>query len=91
MIYIGYVIIDGTVLAKINQKHTVTADEVRSAIQYPAKYEAAWEDHAVHGRRVIAAGTSWSNRAILAWLEPVDETDGTWALRSARCKDPRND
>ncbi len=83
-VYIGQILIDDTVLSKIHDKHNLTFEDVTTALQYPAKARAAWEDHPTHGLRVVAYGTSWAGRAILGWLEAVDETDGTWRLRSAR-------
>lgn len=84
MTYIAQVLIDPSIEAKIKTKHNVTSDDVRSALEYPARVSAAWEEHPDHGRRLVASGTTRTGRPILAWLEPVDETDGTWRLRSAR-------
>lgn len=84
MIYIGYVDVPPAIEDKIRKKHNLTGDEVREAMQWPAAARAAWEEHPVHGRRVIASGHTYSGRPILAWLQPVDVSDGTWRLRSAR-------
>lgn len=86
VIYIGLVLIDPSVEAKINEKHNVTPDEVREAIQWPARARAVWEDHPDHGLRVIAVGTTWTGRTLMAVLQPVHEADGTWRLRSARAR-----
>jgi hypothetical protein len=84
VVYIAQIVIDASIVAKINSKHNVTREEVVEAIQWPAATRAAWEDHPLHGRRLIASGRTASDRRILAVLQPVDAADGTWRLRSAR-------
>lgn len=86
-IYLGFLIIDPTVEDKLRHKTpALTGDEVREALQAPAAAHAAWEDHPVHGLRVIANGVTASGRPILAALEPVDVNDGTWAVKTARAR-----
>lgn len=83
-VYIGDVVIDPSVAAKINTKHQLTEADVREALLSPACVVPRWDDHPVHGLRLIVKATTSAGRPILAWLEPVDAADGTWALRSAR-------
>lgn len=85
-IYIGFVVIDPSIAAKIRARG-VTEAEVREAVQWPATSRSVWEDHPKHGKRVVAFGTSSAGRRILAWLHPVDPEDGTWSLRTARAED----
>lgn len=86
LIYIGLVLIDDSKMSAIQGKHHITRDEIVSALQWPARTLAAWQDHPVHGRRLVVSGTTWSGRAILAALLPVDELDGTWRLRHVRVR-----
>jgi hypothetical protein len=85
-VYIGYVDIPSSVEMKIREKHQVTGDEVREAVQWPARAQAGWEDHPEHGLRVLALGQSYAGRVILVVLQPVDPTDGYWRLRTARAR-----
>lgn len=86
-IYIGLVIVDPSIEDKLRHKTpSLTGAEVREALQYPSDALAAWEDDPVHGERVIAEGSTASGRVILAALHPVDVSDGTWALKTARVR-----
>jgi hypothetical protein len=85
--YLGFLIIDAAIEDKLRHKTpSLTGEEVREALQAPAAARAGWEDHPVHGRRVIAEGTTASGRVILAALHPIDETDGTWVVKTARAR-----
>lgn len=84
--YIGWVIVDPGVERKINKKHQLTVADVREAFQWPARAQGFWEDHERHGLRYVIKGTNSAGRVILGALQPVDETDGTWALRTARAR-----
>jgi hypothetical protein len=85
--HLGRLVIDPPVEDKLQRKHGVTYDEVVEAIQWPARARAAWEDHPVHGRRVVATGSVASGRQIICALEPLpdwDENADTWNIRTAR-------
>lgn len=66
---------------KIQSKHGVTPDEVREACAAPIR--TGWHEHPVHGRRLLLIGLTESGRTLKVILQPVDETDGTWSLRTA--------
>jgi hypothetical protein len=65
-------------------KHNVTPHEVRQALVLRSDARAWWEDHPVHGRRVVALGSTGEGRPILAALYPIDPRDGVWMLMTAR-------
>jgi hypothetical protein len=87
-IYIGRVIVDPGVVAKLNTKHQVTHDEVREALEWPAKVRVAIEDHPQHGRRWVVVGQTGSSRELIAALLPTPEWEGdradTWVLKTGR-------
>lgn len=87
-IYIGLIVIDPAVEAKIREKHNVTGEEVREALQWPANAKTVEEDHDVHGRRWVALGTTAGGREVIGWMLPAPHYMGasadTWALMSAR-------
>ena len=85
--HLGQLVIDESVRAKLNTKHNISFDEVKEAIQHPARARAKWDNHPVHGRRVAAIGTVASGRAVLCILIPVpeyDENADTWLVKTAR-------
>lgn len=87
-IYLGLIEAHPNVVFKIQGKHQITLAEVREALQYPARAQAAVEDHAEHGWRVIAYGFDLNDREVFAALLPLPEHEGeradTWLCKSAR-------
>lgn len=84
-VYIGYIDISRAMTEKIASKHGVTEDEVREACQAPSRYRrAVWHTHPSYGLRLIVTGETLGGRPLLVVLQPVDITDGTYRLRTAR-------
>lgn len=84
-VYIADIRISDAVAAKIRTKHNVTPEEVRETFILREDIQAGWEDHHVHGRRVVAFGHTGDGRPILAALYPVDPpSEGIWNLGTAR-------
>lgn len=87
-VYLGLIIADPSVETKIREKHNITLEQVKDALQWPARAEVAEEDHPNHGLRWIAVGEFSSDRLVIAWLVPLPEYSGsladTWTLKSAR-------
>lgn len=86
-IYLGILEFDPSIRSKVNGKHHVTPDEVREALQWPARAETAWEEHPEHGRRVVALGSTADGREVVAWLLPLphwDDGTDTWIVKTAR-------
>ena len=88
-IYISRVIVDPSIVAKLNEKHQVTVGEVREALQWPARVRVAREDHPKHGLRWIVLGSTGSDRELIAALIPALEwEDGEraedWVVKTAR-------
>lgn len=86
-IYIGLAIVDPGVVPKLNEKHNVTEQDVKEALQWPAIVRTAPEAHPEHGDRWVAYATLFNNQPILAWLLPAPEWAGeladTWVVKSA--------
>ncbi len=87
-IYIGMLIVDPTVLDKLNRKHSVTEAEVREAFQWPASVDAVFEDHPEHGARWVGLATLASGREVFGALLPAQAWAGAdaedWVLKTAR-------
>jgi len=79
-IYVGHVLIDPAVSAKIRAKHDLTDDEVRDACRSPVS--AAFDVDPDRGRRLLLVGVGYGRRLKIV-LYPVDESDGTWRLATA--------
>lgn len=83
-VYVAVIDCSADVRAKINQKHSVTVDEVHEAVLYPARLRrAAWVWDAQRGNRLVAEGVTLSGRVLRIVLYPVDEKGGTWRLGTA--------
>lgn len=87
-IYIGLVLVDPSVVDKLNRKHNVTEAEVKEALQWPARIRGGWEEDPEHGKRWVTIATVASGREMLAALLPspawADEQAETWVVKSAR-------
>lgn len=83
-VYIGYVEISAEMAQKLMTKHGVLPEEVRDACQSPNRYRhARWDDDPRHGLRLLVVGETREGRRLKIVLQPVDETDGMWRLRTA--------
>jgi hypothetical protein len=65
VVHLGLLVISDPVEDKLHRKHNITFDKVKEAIQWPAEARAAWEDHLVYGRRLVAVGVVASRRRVL--------------------------
>lgn len=81
--WIGYVIFAEEIAAKLRAKHSLTPDQVREAICWSTHERAAWDDHPVYGERLVVTGDSSTCGRIIAYLRPVDRSDGTWECLTA--------
>lgn len=82
--YIGCVQISSKMAAKLIEKHGLTTEDVLDACQAPNRYRrAAWHVHALYGRRLIVFGERRDGALLKVILQPVDQEDGTWRLRTA--------
>jgi len=82
--YIGYVDISPEMEQKLRAKHAVSSEEVRDACQAPNRYRRAWwHDDENYGRRLLVLGQTRTGRSLKIILQPLDEADGTWRLRTA--------
>jgi hypothetical protein len=72
--------------AKINSKHDLTAAEVREAVLYARDAVAEWQEHPRHGLRLVARGTTYAGRPVIAYMTPVnvnDPNEGAFDLKTA--------
>jgi len=66
------------VLAKVNQKHSWTIDDVFDVLE---QYETAfWDDDLERGRRLLVTGRDRWGRKMRVFLYPIDEEAGTFRL-----------
>jgi hypothetical protein len=86
-VHVAVLIIDPPIEEKIRTKHfPLTAETVRQALVYGRDVETRWEDHEVHGRRLVARTTTYSGVEFVAYLMPANEGDpeeGTFVLKTA--------
>lgn len=86
-LYFAQVICPESVVEKINNKHGLTEQDVRDAVQWPARpHRAYWiglpDDP--RGPRAVAVGYAQDGRAVKVVLYPVDgPCEGTWRLGTA--------
>lgn len=61
-----------------------TPKEVYEAIIVDTDREARWVKDEEHGTRLMVMGTTEStNKLIIAYLDPENEFDGIWSVRTA--------
>jgi hypothetical protein len=86
-VYVAVLIVDALVEEKIQTKHfPLTVQAVRQALIYGRDVQTRWEDHAVHGRRLVARATTQSGVEFVAYLLPANKGDpeeGTFILKTA--------
>ena len=86
-LYFGQIECPETVIAKINSKHGLTEQDVRDAVQWPARpIRAFWIglDDDPRGPRAVAIATTLDGRRIKVVLYPADGPfEGTWRLGTA--------
>lgn len=68
--------------AKIRERRFVTPAEIREAVVPDCYENARWEDHPDHGRRLLVIGRTHQGKRLKVVLEPIDEYDGIWLLRT---------
>lgn len=65
-------------------KRGLTPSEVYDAIILDSSRKLGWVEDETHGSRLMAMGTCESNnKKVLVYLDPVNEFDGIWAVRTA--------
>lgn len=86
LIHIGQVIVPPAVAEKIGSKHGLSEQDVRDAVQWPARVlQASWLEPPddPRGPRLVVKGLTGTGRLIKVVLYPVDQTDGIWRLGTA--------
>ncbi len=81
--WIGQILFDDSVAAKITMKHSLTPDQVREAVCWGAAEAAVWDEDPDLGARLFVFGRTSDGTSIKAVLLPVDRTDGTWRCKTA--------
>jgi hypothetical protein len=70
--------------AKVNMKHSITADEIREAVCLTSDVQQRWHDHPVYGRRLYVRGATYEGRQLLVVLKPAPGgADGVWECQTA--------
>ena len=80
--WIGSIVVDPEVETKLRIKHGLTGGQVEAAVAFGGHTRAAWDDHPVYGRRLVVVGSD-SSGEIIAYLKPLDESDGLWECLTA--------
>jgi hypothetical protein len=83
MLWIGLIVIEPAVEAKLREKHDLTRREVNEGLTCGAAKDAAWNTHPVYGTRLLVTGETSTGRRLIGFLKPIDEHDGTWELLTA--------
>ena len=76
-------IISPEIEAKLRAKHHLTGDQIRRAVCWGAHDRAAWDNDPVYGERLVVTGSDEETGPLIAYLRPVDESDGTWECLTA--------
>lgn len=71
------------ILAKINQKHNVTLEEVKEAALLGAADQVAWHEHPERGLRLLVKGTSADGKPLNIVLYPDDIDEERFYLATA--------
>lgn len=80
--WVGEIRFSAEVAEKLRNKHGLAPGRVRQAVSCGAHERAAWHIHPVYGRRLVLTGRD-ADGAIIAYLRPLDQTDGLWECLTA--------
>jgi hypothetical protein len=82
--WVGEIVFSPEVDRKIRQRASggVTPDQVRQAVACGAHDRADWHEDARYGRRLILTGSD-DHGELVAYLRPLDQTDGRWECLTA--------
>lgn len=82
-VWIGVLLVMPGIEFKLRDSHALTGEQVRQAVCWGAHDEATWDDHPVYGLRLVVTGSTEETGPLIAYLRPVDESDGTWECLTA--------
>lgn len=82
-LWIGYLLVNEIVEEKLRTKHNLTVRQVRLAVCNGVHDEASWEDHPVYRERLVVTESTLETGPLIAYLRPIDESDGTWECLTA--------
>jgi hypothetical protein len=80
--WIGEIRFSPAVQRKLQTKHDLTPDQVRSAVAAGAHDWAVWHTHPIYGRRLILGGSD-ADGPMVVYLRPLDRRDGLWECLTA--------
>ena len=80
--WVGEIVFDPAVAAKLLQRKGITLDQVRQAASLGGHDEERWDDSPEYGRRLIVSGDSDGGR-LRVFLRPLDRSDGLWECLTA--------
>ena len=77
-------LVPDAVEVKLRNRRGLTGQQIRAACEWPARPErAVWDVSPVHGRRLVLIVKDEQRRLLRVVLQPIDEDEGTWRLRTA--------
>jgi hypothetical protein len=71
VVYIAVVNASQNVLAKINEKHQITYDEVKEAVVLQSNLDARWVSDTRRGLRLYVKARTFSGRSLNVVLYPI--------------------
>ncbi len=80
--WVGKIEFQPEIERKLRNKHQLTPDQVRSAVALGAHDHAEWHDDPSYGLRLMLTGED-ADGPILAYLRPLDRSDGVWECLTA--------
>jgi hypothetical protein len=81
--WIGHVTILPDIERKLRTEKFLAPDQVRLAICWGAHDRAVWNEHPEYGRRLVVTGSTDETGPLIAYLRPLDESDGLWECLTA--------
>jgi hypothetical protein len=64
------------------RKRGLMPDQVRVAVALGADEDLRWDMHPKYGRRLVARGSDLHG-PLIAYLRPIDQSDGLWECLTA--------
>jgi hypothetical protein len=80
---IDHILAVPAVEAKLRDKHFLTLAQIRRAVSRGAHDRAAWDDSSMYGERLVVTGTTDETGPLIAYLRPIESSDGTWECLTA--------
>jgi hypothetical protein len=81
--WVGFIYFDPYTVDKLATKHNLAPWQVKQAVSCGAHDFAGWDNDSVYGLRLLLTGSPADGKPLIAYLRPLDRTDGTWECLTA--------